>query len=115
VGKAVVLRGSSLQSVSGLACLESVDGAFQIQGASALTNVDGLERLTTIGVDLALTNLDSLENVDGLKGVRSIGRNLTIVTVPKLATCEAQALGDQLVDLGGAVTIKGTQPDECGP
>jgi len=115
VGKSVVLQGSSLQSVSGLACLESVGGALKIQGASMLTNVDGLERLEDITVDLYLNDLAVLESVDGLQGVRSVGRNVTVVNVPNLPTCEAKALGDQLVHLGGAVTVKGTLPDECGP
>jgi hypothetical protein len=115
VGKSVDLQGAQLQSVSGLACLSSVNGLFRIKGATALTNVDGLERLTEVGVDLTLSTLDSLADVDGLKGVRSVGRNLNVVNVPNLPTCDAVGLGDQLVDLGGAVVIKGTLPDECGP
>lgn len=115
IEKAVAIRGRSVGDVQGLACLESVGRAFKIENISGLQNVDGLERLTSIGLDLMLRELSGLQNVDGLKGVRSVGRNVTVVNVPNLPTCEAKALGDQLVDLGGSVVVKGTLPDECGP
>jgi len=116
IGKALTIMSPSLTSLEGLNNLQTVGSHLYLMNSSAVTDVDGLSGLTTVGGDLKMMSTTSLNSLDGLKNLTTVEGNMTIEIAPKLPTCNANELHDQLGKPAENKTqdICGTLVDECG-
>ncbi len=103
--------GEAVTSTVGLACLQSVGGALQIESAFGLASIEPFEDLTWIGGDLRVANLPHLQWADPFPVLQSIGGDLVIEALSATSGIDGlQALGSvggrvAILDNGAAITI----------
>ena len=74
VNGTLLVEGSDITNLDGLANLTSVGGNVDIRNNDALTNLDGLANITSVGELLQIYNNRALTNLDGLANITSVGR-----------------------------------------
>ena len=80
----VIIQGTNITNLDGLANVTSITGNLLIQNNSQLTNIDGLVSVISISGYLTIENNTELTNLDGLENLSSISRNLFIVNNSQL-------------------------------
>lgn len=96
-----------------LGSLVYVRGNVEIEGNSLLPDLNGLRNLSYIGGSLYIRSMHGerlngeLADIDGLGSVESIAGDIWIENNPKLPTCAAEALVEQLVYFLGTTMISG--------
>jgi len=96
-----------------LGSLVYVRGNVEIEGNSLLRDLNGLRSLSYIGGSLYIRSLHGeringeLADISGLGSVESIAGDIWIESNPKLPTCAAEALVEQLIYFLGTTTISG--------
>jgi len=107
-------RGVGLVNLTGLECLQVIDGSLGFGVMFTLETLEGLQNLREIGAGLHIGECSVLETLDGLRGLEVLGGDLSIVMNPILPTCEAEVLRDRLQAGGwrGSADIRGN--DDSG-
>ena len=82
----LVIKDSSLQSLSGLAALTAA-GSLLIESNDVLLDLDALNGLTVVDSDLTVTSNVSLPDLNGLSGLVSVGGSLTVKSNAALRHC----------------------------
>lgn len=115
IGGALSLwHANGLRTISGLRSLESIAGAFMVEGAADLTELPELSKLTCSG-GVVIEGNSALVRFDTLGTLKSVAGDVTIRDNPLLPIC---ALRQKLTELGpsqiaGTVTLTGEL--ECSP
>lgn len=122
----LTIESTELTDLSGLECLEAVDGSLYIQTNSLLTDITALaaleavgglvcirDNVTQIGGVLGIDANPALVSLAGLGSLTTLDGNLWILSNAALPTCEATDLRDQLVDFTDPICILGNQADTC--
>ena len=92
ISRYLLISGTDITNLDGLANITSVGGDLDIQNNATLTNLDGLANLTSVE-GLSIYNNDALTNLDGLaSSLTSAGGYLTIYDNANLTNLDAQAL-----------------------
>ncbi len=76
-------------------------------GNAALTSLDGLGAVTTVGLHLGIYVNPSLVDVTALYGVQLVAGGVSIIDNTSLTDAAAQALVDEIDDIGSSVSISG--------
>ena len=79
---------TTLQSLSGLDNLETINGSLHIGRSEQLNNLEGLNSLTSIGGGFTIFDNSALNNLSGLENLIAVGGNLTMVYNYALASLE---------------------------
>lgn len=74
----LVISGSGLRDLDGLACLTSIGGDLVLYHNIALETLSGLERLATVPGDLFIAGNTALTSLSGLENLTTVGKHLTI-------------------------------------
>lgn len=86
---------SSLNDISALSNIESLNGTFMIYNNDNLNNLNGLESLEFVGRHLIIANNDNLNSLNGLESLKTVGQNLEIYGNGNLSNlCDLQSLFD---------------------
>jgi hypothetical protein len=95
-----------LRDLTALGAVEEVTHGVTFWGNAFLESLHGLEGVRSIGsLDLD-TNRD-LEDVTALHGLESVAHRVTIIDNESLGDEAAQALVDEIDDIGGTVRVEG--------
>ncbi len=100
----------SLQSLDGLDNLTSISDGIQIIGGGilgdSLEDISALSNLTSINGDLYLRYVPSLQGLEGLENIDAASIvNLTMFGNNLLSTCDVQSICNYLAAPGGEVSI----------
>ena len=92
----------TLQSLSGLDNLTTINVELQIMNSEQLSNLEGLNSLTSIGQRLIISNNSALDNLNGLENLVTIGDDFIIFNnvLTSLSGLES------LATIGGDLTIE---------
>jgi hypothetical protein len=102
----VVINGSSINDLSGLNGLTSIEGNFDIGNynfGTSLNNMSGLDSLDFIGGNFTIRKNSNLSNLTGLDNLNFIAGDLTISTNSSLAKLTGL---ENLDSIGGGLSIK---------
>ena len=112
----LTIGGSSLTDLSGLECLNQVDGYVRIYNSYSIETLAGLEALTSIGGYLRISGNTVLTTIANLQSLDYIGvsSNLDIYNNTHVPTCEAENLRDHLIALGWGGTSYISGNDDAG-
>ncbi len=86
IGCDLQLEYSPIQSVEGLAGLDSLLGYIEIRGSSNLTDLDAFSNASHLGYGIKLSNNESLESIEGLSVIDSIQNSIHITNCPSLTS-----------------------------
>ncbi|NVB36949.1 hypothetical protein G6O69_03850 [Pseudenhygromyxa sp. WMMC2535] len=106
INGSLTIDGANFQTLSAFGALQTVGGSLNLWELYNLTEITGLDELAKISGNLTLAENESLTEL-GLGELSNVGGNVVIIDNTALSTCDAQALVDQLSNLGGSVTISG--------
>lgn len=98
----LAIDGSMLTDLTGLECLELVDGSVRIYNSYSLESLAGLEALTTIGSYFRISGNTVMTTIANLESLDYIGTSsvLDIYNNAHVPTCEAENLRDHLKAMG---------------
>ena len=96
----VTISGTSVNDLSGLANIESIEGFLTIRNNSSLIDLTGLNALQSIGRHCDIRDNPSLASLTGLNSLQAIGTVIGIVNNPNLIN---------LVPLSGLVNVESIQ------
>lgn len=74
----LVIRGSAVTNLAGLACLTAIGGDLVIFHNTALESLEGLENLTMVPGELFIAGNPALSSLSGLQNLNSIENDFTI-------------------------------------
>lgn len=106
----VVISGNSINDLSFLNSLTSINGDLEIYGNDQLVNLSGLENITSVNGSLVIGKNDrggnsSLTSLNGLENLRIIGGDLRINNNNNLSNCDIKSVCDYIYHPNGVVEI----------
>lgn len=103
----VTLNASTLQDLSALSCIRSIQGGLSIESNPALSSLNGLQDISTVGTSLSIQYNDVLMDISALYGLSLVGQDVTISNNITLPTQNAWDLVNQIETIGGTTTVSG--------
>lgn len=108
----VVIHGTAMRSLHGLANLQLIGGELTIMDNPSISNVE-LESLESIGKDFTVRDNIDLEFLSGLKTLKKVGGNLEIAFNQVLSSKETEELVGRISEhdgVKGDITISDNSP-----
>ena len=100
----VIINGTYIQNIDGLANVTSIGGSLDIRNNPALENLDGLANLSSVGNQLIIYNNFNLQNIDGLRSLAAVEGNLGLYYLDAITNLDGLS---KLSSVGGGLSIIG--------
>lgn len=111
VGNLYILNNESLESLSGLEILDSINGRLEIKGTSVLNDISHLSNLTYVDGTISIRYNESLSSLSGLENIDSeFIDHLFISDNPLLTHCDVISVCNYLADSNSIVHIADNAP-----